>query len=324
MFTMNRPEVSISVPVYNAEIFLRKSLDSLVNQTLKDIEIVIVNDGSTDSSESICREYAAKDHRIRLISKNNGGLASARQAALEASTGQFFCACDADDWVEPDMYEKLYKKAVETGADIVMCDYWSEYGNGRHVESHYQYDVSKVEDFLNDALNGRFPCQVWNKMYKRDIFEKYKIMWEPGINLGEDFLLMLKFFQHPVKVACISDALYHYRREMGGPSYTNNISLKTFQQSLFIRNWAEANVDTKKYANGIFRMWLSLAFTGLRVKDGMSPKYYKQQVMSKLPYTGFVKYHYPKTKGFLIILTKLLGYRVGKKIFSSFYRYVYR
>lgn len=321
---MNRPKVSISVPVYNAEKYLRRSLDSLVNQTLEDIEIVIVNDGSTDSSESICREYAAKDHRIRLISKNNGGLASARQTALEASAGQFFCACDADDWVEPDMYEKLYEKAVVTGADIVMCDYWSEYGNGKRTQHHYNQDVDKVDDFLDDALNGRFPCQVWNKIFRREIFENYNISWEPGINLGEDFLLLLKILQNPVKVTNISDTLYHYRRELSGNSYTNNISLTTFNQSLFIRHWADNNIDPRKYANGMFRLWLNLAFTGLRVKDGIDVEYYKHQVLSKLPFKGFIKYRYPKLKGLVVLFTKIFGYYTGRKMYMVFYRFVYK
>ena len=321
---MNRPKVSISVPVYNAEKYLRQSLDSLVSQSLKEIEIVIVNDGSTDSSESICREYAERDPRIKLICKENGGLASARQAALEVSTGLYFCACDADDWAEPTMYELMYNRAVATGADIVMCDYWSEYGNGKQTQHHYTLDVDRIDDFLDDALNGHFPCQVWNKMFKREIFEKYDISWEPGINLGEDFLLLLKMFQYPVKVTNISDTLYHYRRELSGNSYTNNISLDTFNQSLFIRHWAVNNIDPQKYANGLFRMWLNLAFTGLRVKEGMDIGYYKHQVLLNIPFKGFIKYKYPKLKGIVVLFTKLFGYHAGRIMYLVFYRYFYK
>lgn len=320
---MCNPLVSISVPVYNADKYLRQCLDSLVNQTLKEIEIVIVNDGSTDGSEKICREYAEKDSRIVLICKENGGLATARQVALESASGDYFCACDSDDWVEPTMYERLYEKAKESNADIVMCDSWSEYPDSKKTRHSYSYRLEDRIDLLDDALNGLFPCQVWNKMFKRELFEKYAISWEPKINLGEDFLIMLKILQHPVKLEYLPETLYHYRREMGGTSYTNNISLKTFQQSLFIRKWALENIDTVKYSNGIFRLWLNLAFTGLRVKDDMSTEYYNNEVMFNLPYTGFLKYKYPISKGGLVLLTKLFGYNTGKSIYKILYKYVY-
>ena len=315
--------VSISVPIYNTEKYLRKCLDSLVNQTLKEIEIILVNDGSTDRSESICVEYAKKDSRIKLISKNNGGLASARQAALEVAQGDYFCACDSDDWVEPTMYERLYKKALENDADIVMCDYWAEYPD-KGAEKHVlNYTVKKEFDMLDDALNGKLPCQVWNKLFKRSLFSKYNITWEPGINLGEDFLIMLKILQQVIKVEYLPETLYHYRREMGGTSYRNNISFSTFQQSLYIRKWAICNIDTKKYSNGMFRLWLSLAFTGLRVKENMSRKFYKEEVLSHIPYSGFIKYTYPKMKGCLVLFTKLFGYTLGKIVYKFMYRFVY-
>lgn len=317
------PKVSISVPVYNSEKYLHKCLESLINQTLKEIEIIIVNDGSNDKSESICREYAERDKRIKLINKLNGGLATARQVALESARGDYFCACDSDDWVESTMYERLYEKAKESNADIVMCDSWSEYPDSKKTKHSYSYQLEDRKDLLGDALNGCFPCQVWNKMFKRELFEKYDISWEPGINLGEDFLIMLKILQHPVKVEYLSEPLYHYRREMGGSSYTNNISLKTFQQSLLIRKWAVENIDTVKYSNGIFRLWLNLAFTGLRVKDDMSTEYYNNEVMSNLPYIGFIKYKYPISKGGLVLLTKLFGYNTGKSIYKILYKYVY-
>ena len=320
----NLPKVSISVPVYNSEKYLFQCLDSLINQTLKDIEIIIVNDGSNDNSESICREYADRDNRIKLISKRNGGLASARQVALESACGDYFCACDSDDWVEPTMYERLYEKAIESNADIVMCDYWCEYPDGKKTFHSYSYRLEDRNDLLDDALNGQFPCQVWNKLFKRNLFVKYDISWEPEINLGEDFLIMIKLLQHPVKVECLPEPFYHYRREMGGSSYTNNISLKTFQQSLFIRKWVVENIDTVKYSNGIFRLWLNLAFTGLRVKDNVSTKYYKDEVMANIPYSGFVRYSYPKAKGIIVLFTKILGFSLGRLAYRVLYRYVYK
>ncbi len=320
----NSPLVSVTVPVYNNSNYLRQCLDSLQAQTLKEIEFILVDDGSTDDSGRICDEYAKRDSRFRVIHQKNGGLAVARQTALEVSKGLYFCTCDADDWVELDMYERLYKKAVDTDADIVMCDYWSEYPNGRQVSTVYGKDPSQRLDLFDDALNGKFPPQVWSKMFKREeIFQKYSLFWESGINLGEDYLLTLKILQNDVKVVYVPCQLYHYRREFGGNSYTNKVTMNTFRQSLFIRQWVVGHVDTEKYANGIFRLWLALCFTALRVREGMSARYYRQDILSHVPYRGFLKYHYPKTKGLVVFFAKLFGYKSARGIYRLCYKFVY-
>ena len=319
----NFPKISISVPVYNAEKYLRQCLESLICQTLKDIEIVVVNDGSTDNSDMIVREYVERDSRVKLICKENGGLASARLVALQASKGKYFCACDADDWVEPDMFEKLYQLAVETDADIVMCDYWSEYPSGKKVEHHYTYDVVTRKDLLDDALNNRFPCMVWNKIFKRELFERYNLSWEQGVNMGEDLLLMLKILNHPVQIVHLPLPLYHYRRVIGGLSYTNNVSLSMYDQLLWIRHWSDDHIDNVKYGNGLFIQWLDQAFAGLRVKEGMTANYYEETTLNNIRYSDFTKYSYPKLKGLIALLTKIFGYNVGKTFVKLMYRFIY-
>lgn len=318
------PKISISIPVYNVEKYLNKCLDCIINQTFIDIEIIIVDDGSTDSSGKICDLYAAKDSRIKVIHKENGGLASARQAAIEVATGEYFCACDADDWVELDMYEQLYQKAKETNADIVMCDYWSEYTNGKRKVHKHIYETNNQKDVLRDILNAQFPFMIWNKIIKRSLFDKYNISWEFGINLGEDYLIMLKLFQHPMTISYLPTPLYHYRRILNGQSYTNSITLNTFNQSLYIRKWINTNIDSEKYKNGVFLSWMYLAFLGLRVKEGIQNCLYSKEVLSNIPFSGFFKYKYPKFKGLIVFLTKLFGYQFGRTIYKSTYRYVYK
>ena len=314
--------VSISVPVYNAEKYLRNCLDCLVNQTLQDIEIIVVNDGSTDGSEAIIREYAQKDSRIVLISKENGGLASARQAAIEVAKGKYFCACDADDWVEKDMYEKLYNKSEEMGADIVMCDYWSEYAEGRQTSCKYAYELNSRKDLVDDALNGRFPCMVWNKLYRRELFEKYSLSWEPGINMGEDFLMSLKILQHPVKIKYLSNNLYHYRRMPGEDSYTNKVTINSYNQMVRIQEWIERNFDKNKYRRGITHYLINIAFAGLRVEEGMTTEHYKQTATRRLSIGDLLKEH--TLKAMVILWTKLFGYRAGRVIYKSMYKKIYQ
>ena len=320
---MSNPKISISVPVYNAEKYLRQCLDSLICQTLKDIEIILVNDGSTDSCSGICEEYAQKDERIKVIHKANGGLASARQIALENALGDYFCACDADDWAEPTMYEKMYLKAVETGADVIMCDYISEYGNGVSKTSNYGKEIpSNYYTLINDALNGRFPCSVWSKMYRINIFEQYHISWEPGINMGEDFLMTLKILQHPVKIVYLPECLYHYRRMLGEDSYTNRVTIDSYNQMLRIQEWVESNFDRNSYEIGINHYLINIAFAGLRVDYGMTSDYYRQTSVSRLSILSLVKEH--SLKSFIILWTKLMGYSAGVFVLKLMYKFVYK
>ena len=129
-------KVTIAVPVYNVESYIKRCLDSLLIQTLKEIEIILVDDGSTDDSGQICDTYSEKDNRIKVLHKKNGGLASARQAALENAHGEYFICCDSDDWVEPTMYEEMYAKAKETDADMVICDFAFNYPDGSQKDKH--------------------------------------------------------------------------------------------------------------------------------------------------------------------------------------------
>lgn len=316
---MERPKVSISVPVYNTEKYLCQCLDSLINQTLQDIEIVIVNDGSTDGSDSICNEYAKKDSRIKLISKENGGLASARQAALEVCTGEFFCACDADDWVEPRMYELLYKKAVETNADIVMCDYVENHSTGKVVNKIYPFNALQGKDNLSETLLGHFPHMIWNKLIRRELFSRYNLYWEQGINQGEDMLMCMKIFSHNVSIEMVPLLLYHYRIVTGGNSYTHNITLSTFDQSRKVVEWAEKNFSKNKYMKELTHLRVNLMITGLRVNSGMNTVLFNNKVMKTLPLSLIMKHEGISGKGIVALLTKLFGYSFGRILLRLIY-----
>lgn len=316
-------KVSVGLAVYNAECYLEKCLDSLTKQTCEDLEIIIIDDGSTDSSGAICDRYAALNSRMRVIHKPNGGLASARQAALEASTGVYFCVCDADDWMEPEMYEKLRNKAVETDADIVMCGCWREYGNENRRASVYRRDIpSDYKQIINDVLNERFPASSWNKFFRRDMFERYSLSWEPGIDMGEDFLMTLKVLQHPVKLVCLSEPLYHYRRVSGGNNYTNNVTMSSYNQMLFIQDWIDDNLGSHIFSAGRTHYQINVAYAGLRVESGMTPKFYKMMSTSRLNFRQLLSER--TLKSLLILLTKVFGYRFGHFVNCLLYKYVYK
>ena len=313
----------MGLAVYNGERYLEQCLDSLVNQTLSDLELILVDDGSTDSSGDICDQYAKKDSRIRVIHQPNGGLASARQAALEASTGEYFCVCDADDWMEPDMYENLLKKALETGADVVMCGYWREYEKGQHIKSVYKSEIpSDNKKIIEKILNDRFSSFLWNKMFMRDLFDRFALSWEQGIDMAEDYLMSIKVLMHPVKLVYLPKPLYHYRRMRDGNSYTGQITLNSYNQMLRIVEWFNNHLDANQYEKGRTHYQINVAYAGLRVNKGMTAKYYRETSTSRLSVRQLMREH--TTKSFLILLTKILGYRFGFYINCLFYKNVYR
>ena len=165
------PKVSVIIPVYNVEEYLRECLDSVVNQTLKDIEIICVNDGSTDNSLAILEEYAAKDERLRVFTQENQGQSVARNLAMEKARGEYIGFVDSDDWIDLDFYEKLYRAAVKAQADIACANiykpdekrYYIKYSKVKVVSKTLKkYDVA-------DIPRWNYTC---NKIYKRSALNK--------------------------------------------------------------------------------------------------------------------------------------------------------
>ncbi len=211
-----KPIVSILVPVYNVSKYLRQCLDSLVNQTLSDIEIICVNDGSTDESGKILQEYAAVDSRIVVVNKANGGLPSARNAGLDVARGKYVGFVDGDDYVDSDMYRKMYNAAIANHADIVVC--------GGHLfpkeekASQWLKDVLSPRDITyraggEEALyseRGAKPF-LWRDLIKKQLIDEHNFRLDESIVVGEDQAFQFKVFPAAKRVTFISDKLYYYR-----------------------------------------------------------------------------------------------------------------
>ena len=213
-----QPAVSVLVAVYNVSTYLRQCLDSLKNQTLKDIEIICVNDGSTDSSLQILEEYAAKDDRIKLVNKINGGLPSARNAGLEIARGEYICFVDGDDFVDIRMYQKMYRVAKRKKADIVVCggqvfpkkEQIPEWLKCTLSTRNITYRMSGSDALFNE--NGAKPF-IWRDLIKRDFIEKSNFRFDEKIVLGEDQAFQFKIFPVAKKIVFIDDKFYNYRYE---------------------------------------------------------------------------------------------------------------
>ena len=215
----SHPLVSVIVPVFNASGTINKCLRSLLGQTMRNIEIILVDDGSTDDSGSICNRYARSDSRIVCIHKPNGGTASARQAGIEKASGVYMIHADPDDWVEKNMLEELYSKAVEEKADMVICDYFVNYSSkSRYIsQKPSSYRPEEIVDELFHRLHG----SLWNKMIKTSCYRNNSITFQKGVNYCEDKLFNIKLLMDGVnKVSYIHRAYYHYVQNSG--SYTGN------------------------------------------------------------------------------------------------------
>lgn len=197
--------ISVIIPVYNVEPYLRKCLDSVVNQTYRNLEILVIDDGSTDGSGAICDEYAS-DRRMRIFHTENRGLSCARNLGLDEAKGEWIGFVDSDDWIEPDMYEALLKRAEETGADIVECGVFREYP-GRTVERKKKERKVSGERAVQELLVRELSNAVWNKLWKRRCFETIRF---PEERIFEEYSVTYQVFAASDTVSTTGTSKYHY------------------------------------------------------------------------------------------------------------------
>lgn len=212
--------LSIIVPVYNLEQLLPKCLESILVQTFKEFELILVNDGSTDKSGKICDDYANKDERITVIHKKNGGAASSRNAGLQIAKGKYIGFVDSDDYINKFMYETLYNNAIEHKSDIVICDYLKV--NIGHDYNTTQADLDyKVKHYKNtEALNEIYTEKSkyimfivpWNKLYRRSLFDNIKYDVN---NMFDDETVAHKLFYNSRKITYFDSKLYYYVQRNG-------------------------------------------------------------------------------------------------------------
>jgi glycosyltransferase involved in cell wall biosynthesis len=206
---MNDNKVSIIVPIYNVEKYLCKCLDSILNQTYKKLEIILVDDGSPDNCGKICDEYAKKDSRIKVVHKENGGLSSARNAGLEIATGDIIAFIDSDDWVYNKMIEKTVNVMLEENADIVCFEFTSQIED-TNINNYECNNISKIlnsEEAIRLLLEGEIKDYVWNKIFKKEVFEN--LLFPIGRNY-EDMATTYLTFLKASKIVLIQDKLYFY------------------------------------------------------------------------------------------------------------------
>lgn len=321
IYSNDIPSVSVTVPLYNSAKYLHECLDSLASQTLKNIEIILVDDGSTDGSGEICDEYSRKYSNFKVIHQKNSGSASARQAGLDASRGEYVIVCDSDDWVEPNIYEELYKAAKNTDADIAMCNYFAEYNDGRSIPN-----IAKFKE--NDGLVDRRhllltrPGSSWVKLIKKTLFERSNAFYELGINMGEDALIMYKLMLANPRIVQIDDILYHYRRLQGENTYTNTITMNQVYQINRIYEWVKSNPIYNRDEEFLFNRIINLIFAALRTKD-LDKNFLSHLLSHELTWKR-IKSNKQSVKSLFVVSCKVLPIRFSKRMLKILYPILYR
>lgn len=259
--------ISIIIPVYRVEPYIHQCIKSIVNQTYREIEILLINDGSPDKCGEICEEYAKKDKRIRVFHTENKGISAARNLGLDNAKGDYIGFVDADDWIEREMYEVLLRRLEETGTDICACAIRREFLKG-HMD-YSIHDAVYLGTEANRALvYGTISNGVWNKIYKKACWANERF---PENRTYEEIATIHKVILKARSLSCMPEPLYHYRMRDGSvvhtPSMDNRINFWTasYSRYLFYRKLPEFENDQSlimelknRIAIATARLWLCM------------------------------------------------------------------
>ena len=232
------PTVSIIVPVYNAEATISRCIESIINQEYRDFELLLIDDGSIDSSGTICDRYAAEDSRIRLIHKENTGVSETRNMALDLACGTYLQFLDSDDWITPNATRLFVEEAERYHCDMVISDFYRVVGKRVAQKGDIDDDcVLTQEEFSAHMLQNPadfYYGVLWNKLYRRDIVEKYHLRMNPQISWCEDFMFNLEYIRHAEVFYALQVPVYYYVKTKGSLASQGMSISKTIKMKLMV------------------------------------------------------------------------------------------
>lgn len=209
---MTNPLITIIVPVYNAEKYLERCIQSILSQTFSDFELVLVDDGSTDNSPSMCDCYMERDNRVHVVHQTNAGVSAARNKGIDAAKGEFISFIDADDWVEREMYQTLYDEASRKEADYVYCGYYREKDGCSRPQEYVTFSPNNHLSNIRNHIDTWF-IAVWSSIIRRIIVIQNKIKFNTRLAYNEDFNFMAKCLTAVQRISKVNQPLYHYNED---------------------------------------------------------------------------------------------------------------
>ena len=285
-------KVSVIVPIYKIERYLRQCIDSILAQTFTDFEMLLIDDGSPDECPAICDEYAKKDSRIRVFHKPNGGLTSARNYGLDNAKGDWIMHIDGDDWIEPTYIEELYDTAIKNDADIAICGFRFAYEDGSFVIEH----PTIWDDNKSTSLN-RYIASVWTtawgSIHKSSLYKDNSIRSPKNITFCEDFHLMVRLCYFADKVVSIDSPLYNYRQQSS--SIMHYLNEKTWRNELtaykeiidFFRNQGEFKKYIKAMSWRTLKAAQDMTLNPSRFEEFKNYNPDKKNYIWNCPFIGF-------------------------------------
>lgn len=318
------PKITIIVPVYNVEKYLEKCINSILNQTFTDFELILVNDGSIDKSGEICDYYSRKDNRIKVIHKINEGQAIARNKALDIARGDFIGFVDSDDYIEKDMYEILYNYCIEHECDISICAWTVYYKDKVLNKSNNKIEIHNKEEAMKYMVEGElYDEALWSKLFKKELFSEIRF---PKMRRYEDTAITYKIFDKCNKVCYIGESKYNYIRREGSTmdnarKYINIDEIYIYDQ---MYKFLEENYNSAcryaliKLLNNSMRILNSILEQD-KFLDYKLEYYQVSKMMSKYYMKSMKIDYYPKTVKLLFFINKLdpIMYKYVMKIRSK-------
>ncbi len=322
----NMPKISVIIPVYNVEKFLRECLDSLKNQTLQELEFICINDGSTDNSLRILNEYASKDNRFIVISQINQGQGIARNKGIELAKGEYLSFVDPDDWIDLNTYEILYNKFSETGVDIIQFDYKNHNEIGEYQGTReFQLDIKKVFNYQiknNDIYNWHnipetekqlcnMSLCIWDKAYKTNFIKRNNIKLAPNKH-AEDSIFSIGANLLADRILYLNKPLYHYRTRSG--SAVNKVSdsnFSIFDNVALLKEFLISNHFYTEYEKSFREYTIAmLAWHYTNIPEQSIERYLSKcaEVLSKKEYKIFLN----KIKGDLSLIKRIFSIKNQK------------
>ena len=319
------PLVSVIIPVYNVEKYLSKCLDSVINQTLKNIEIICINDGSKDKSLEILEKYKNQDTRIKIINHENNGVAAARNTGYKVAQGEYICFIDSDDWIDATLLEKTYNTIIQDESDIVLFDVINVYNDSyipvcraknfiKKYKKHLFY-FNEIKDIIYHTPTA------WSKLYKKSFLDKNLLSFPKELRLGEDSPYWLEILFANPKISVLDECLYYYVKRDSGLSGNFDYHLLDKQWNVYeyIKSSKKYQYYDEEYKLLILDFNTRLAVYGYSAMSSLKLfiPYEKSLINFTKEYNTFKKFNLFKLRGYKLLKFRWF-YSIGKKVILNY------
>lgn len=287
--------ISIIVPVYNTEKYLDRCIQSVLAQTYTNWELLLIDDGSTDSSGEICDKYAVRDSRIRVFHKTNEGVSATRNYGVNRIHGEYVIHADSDDWIEPEMLHDMHQKIQDADADLVICDYFEDYTNNLTTQHIVQRPSSNDSQTVLTEMFQHLHGSCCNKLIRSQCYKDYNLRFPDHLNMGEDLYVIVALLQNPIAITYLPQAYYHYVKDENENSIVRSTNLSILKERF--KRFDDLTKDHSCHKICMCRMAFAIASHAFNKGDMTSKEY----ALELKPYSQWLTLRGPSLYGYSLI-----------------------